>query len=560
MKQEVIKLLRKSTKLSEKEVEKFLEIPPSSDLGDYAFPCFSLSKEFKKSPQDIAVELNKKIKLPKSIEKLEVKGPYLNFFLNRKVFARDIIEDILKEKEKFGKINLGKSKKTMVEFSQANTHKAFHVGHIRGTSLGESLARISEFLGYKVIRANYQGDIGMHVAKWIWCYQKYHSKEKVRKEEAWIASIYVDAVKRLAKNKELQKEVEEVNKKLEQGKDKKIHSLWKKTRELSLDSLEKIYKDLNTRFDKYYFESQVQKQGKKIVEDLLKKKVAKISEEATIMDLEKYKLGIWVLLRKDGTLLYSAKDLALAEEKSKKYNLDNSLYVVANEQEFYFKQLVKTLKLMKFKEATKLKHISYGVIRFPYGKMSSRTGENILYSNFLQDLVKSAEKGIKKKWPKISAKELKERALKIAISAMKYPMLKQTPNKNIIFDPKKEIKFEGNTGPYLQYSYARASSILRKAKYQNTKYNIKKVESPEFELVKKLSQYPDIVLAANQHLNPSIISNYAYQLAQNFNEFYHICLVIGSEQEEFRLAIVDSFRIVLKSSLHLLGIETLEEM
>jgi len=559
MKQEVVKLLKKATKLSEKDIEKFLEIPPSSDLGDYAFPCFILSKKLKKEPNKISADLKKKIKLPKSFEKLEVKGPYLNFFVNKKVFAGEIVEKILKEKQKFGS-EKPKKQKVMVEFSQANTHKAFHVAHTRGTSIGESLARIFEFLGYKVVRSNYQGDTGMHVAKWIWCYKKYHFKEKPKKDESWIASIYVDAVKRLKKNPKLQDEVDEVNKRLEQGKDRKLNSIWKETRKDSLDAFEKIYKQLNTKFDKYYFESNVEKQGKKIAQELLKNKILKISEGATIMDLKKYKLGMWVILRKDGTVLYPAKDLSLAREKFRDYKLDKSLYVVASEQDMYFKQLFKTLELSKFKDVKKCEHVSFGMVRFPHGKMSSRTGDNILYSNFLEELMEYSRKGIKKKWPKISKKEVEDRAKKISIAAMKYPMLKQNPNKNIIFDPKKEIRFEGNTGPYLQYSYARASSILRKAKYKKTKFKIKKIESSEFELLKKLSQFPDAVTSAHNNSNPSLIANYVYQLAQTFNEFYHVCLVIGSEQEEFRLDLVDTFRNVLRSSLNLLGIETLEEM
>ncbi len=572
MKQEVIKLLKKTLKekklrVSGEEIEQVLEIPPSSELGDYAFPCFILSKKLKKNPEQIALDLKKRIKPPKSIQKLEVKGPYLNFFLNRKTFAKKFINEILSRKEKFGSAKLKKQKKIMIEFSQPNTHKAFHVGHIRGTSLGESLARIFEFQGYKVIRANYQGDTGMHVAKWIWCYQKHHSEEKIKKDEKWIASIYVDAVKKLADNEELQERVDEINRKIGTRKDKKLDSLWRKTRQASLDNFEKIYKDLNTHFDVYFFEREMENLGKRISKKLVKKKIAKVSEGALIVDLEKYGLGIWVLLRKDGTLLYPAKDLALAKSKFSKYKLDKSIYVVAVEQDLYFKQLFKTLELMKFKEVSKLNHVSFGMVRFPYGKMSSRTGENVFYSDFLRELMKYAEKNIKKKWPKIPKKELENRALKISIAAMKYSMLKQNPAKSIIFDPKKEITFEGNTGSYLLYSYARANSILRKAKLRKTKNKKAKfktsgleLEPIEFELIKKLSQFQECVSGAYKNLNPSLIANYSYQLAQIFNEFYHACPVIGSEQEAFRLSLVDSFREILKNSVKLLGIEVVEEM
>jgi len=560
MKQLIVKILKKEVKLPEKEIDSLIEIPPNSEMGDFAFPCFTLSKEFKKSPNQIAEDLKKKIKLPKEIFSVEVAGPYLNFFINKKIFAEKLIKEISKQKEDFGKNNLGKNKKIMVEFSQPNTHKAFHVGHIRGTSLGESLARILEFSGEKVIRANYSGDTGMHIAKWIWCYKKYHSKEKLKDDESWIASIYVDAVKKLSKDEKLQEEVNEINRKIEDKSDKDINELWKKTRKLSIDSWKKIYLELNTKFNVYYFESEVEGEGKVVAKELVKKGIAKISEGATIIDLKKYNLGVWVLLRNDGTVLYSAKDIVLAKRKSKDYDLDQSLYVVANEQDLHMKQLFKTLDLIQFKDVKKLKHISYGMVRLPEGKMSSRTGDNILYSEFIKEVVDYPKKRIKERNIKISKEELEKRALAVSIAAIKYSMLKQGSSKIITFKKEDALNFEGDTGPYLLYSYARASSIIRKVKFKKSSARILDLEPKEFELTKKLSHFPEIVLGANKTFNPALIANYSYELAKLFNEFYHACPVINSENESFRLKLVKSFRIVLKNSLNLLGIETLEEM
>jgi len=558
MKNLLVKILKKEVKLPEKEIDSLIEIPPNSEMGDFAFPCFTLSKEFKKSPNQIAEDLKKKIKLPKEISSVEVAGPYLNFFMNKKIFAEKIVKEILEKKERFGqkKFNL----KGMVEFSQPNTHKAFHVGHIRGTSLGESLSRIAEFFGEKVIRANYSGDTGMHIAKWIWCYKKFHSKEKLKGDESWIASIYVDAVKKLSKNEKFQEEVNIINQKIEDKSDNQINELWKKTRKLSIDSWKKIYKELNTHFDVYYFESEVEEKGKLISKELVKKGIAKISEGATIIDLKKYNLGVWVLLRNDGTVLYSAKDIVLAEKKSKDYNLDWNLYVVANEQDLHMKQLFKTLNLIKFKDVKKLKHISYGMVRLPEGKMSSRTGDNILYSDFIKEIVDYSKKRIKERNVKISKEELEKRALAVSIAAIKYSMLKQSSSKIITFKKEDALNFEGDTGPYLLYSYARASSIIRKIKSKKSSTKILDLEPKEFELTKKLSQFPEIILSAYNNYNPSLIANYSYELAKLFNEFYHTCPVINSENEAFRLKLVKSFRIVLKNSLNLLGIETLEEM
>lgn len=546
-------------KLTADEIEKYIEIPPSIELGDYSFPCFFLAEKFRKSPEEIATDVRKNID-EKGFEDVQANGAYINFFIDRKTFVAETLDKVLKEKEGFGKFNSEKEK-IMIEFSQPNTHKAFHVGHIRGTSIGESLARVLEFCGKEVIRANYQGDTGMHVAKWLWCYKKYHSGEKLKEKESWIASVYVEAVKKSSKSPKAEQEIREINRKLGTGEDKKLNELWKKTRKISLKSLEKIYSQLNTHFDVYYFESMEEEKGKAIAEILLKNKIAKLSEGAVIVNLEKYNLGVWVLLRNDKTVLYSAKDLALAEGKFLQYpDLGKSIYVIANEQNLHFNQLVKTLELMKFNQADKLKHVSFGMVRLPTGKMSSRTGENVLYSDFIEEMMKYSEKEIKDREPKIKKIELENRALKISIASIKYSMLKQGANKNIIFNPKEAINFEGDTGAYILYTYARASSILRKAKKKNMNSNNEGFEPIEFELINKLSKFAEIVENSCITLNPSNIAVYSYQISKIFNEFYHSCPVINSENESFRLAIVSAFRQVLKNSLNLLGIETLEKM
>lgn len=560
MKELVIKSLVSETGLKKQEIENLVEIPPNPELGDYAFPCFTLSKKFKSSPDKIASSIAFKIK-SKNFESVVSKGPYVNFFLNKKELASSVISEILKKKDKYGSNNFAKSKKIMIEFSQANTHKAFHIGHVRGTSLGESIARIIEFSGNRPLRVNYQGDTGMHVAKWLWCYEKYHSREALKKDESWIASIYVDAVKRIHKNESLQEEVDEINRKLESRKDKSLNSLWKKTKSLSLDSLENIYKELNTYFDRYFFESEFEKSGREISESLVKNNIAEVSEGATIIRLDKSNLGVWVLLRKDGTVLYSAKDLALAKKKFNEFKINESIYVVGAEQKHHIMQLFETLKLMNFKQAKDCRYIPVTEVRLPHGKMSSRTGDNVLYSDFKNELVNHAATEIKKRGP-ISKKEVEERALLISLAALKYSMLKQDTNKNIIFEKKEALSFEGNTGPYLLYTYARAKSILRKAKYKKSikSNSVKTISDTEKALILELSQFPSIVKEAYEKFAPNLIANYSYSLAQKFNEFYHQEKVIGSDEEQFKLQLIDAFAQTLKNSLSLLGISVLEQM
>jgi arginyl-tRNA synthetase len=550
-------------KVSLEDIEKTLETPPSPEMGDFSFPCFFLENIVKESPHQIAIMLREKMSSYQktSFEDIRSIGPYLNFFVNRTELALLSVNEALKRKEKYGKSQEGKGKKTMIEFSQPNTHKAFHVGHIRGTSLGESLARILEFNGEKVIRANYSGDTGMHIAKWIWCYLKYHKKERIRADERWIASIYVDAVKRLTKNKtkKFDKEVAEINKKIESKEDPKINKIWRKTRRVSIDSWSKIYSELNAKFDVHYFESSVEKRGKELAEELLNRGIGKISDKATIVDLEKYGKGIWVVLRSDGTVLYSAKDLALAEKKIKDFKMDRYLVAIGNEQKNYFEQLFKVLELMGIKESSKFFQVNFGMIRLPTGKMSSRTGDNILYSDFIKELKDYSSEEIKKRFPKLKKQEIERRALKIAVSAIKYSFLKQGANKDIVFNKKEATNFDGNTGPYILYSYARANSILRKVRKRKLK-KIKELEEKEVELSRKLGEFPEIVSRAYQEINPSLVANHLYACCHLFNEFYSSCQVIGGENEVFRINLVKAFKQVIKNGMNLLAIDLLERM
>ncbi len=557
MKNLVIDLISKELKLSLSDVKNLVEIPPRDDMGDFAFPCFSLAKSLKKNPMVIAEDLAKKLrkKLPKEISNVDFSGPYINFFIDKKILAKGVLTEVVKKG--FGENDLGKGKTRLVEYSQPNTHKAFHVGHIRGTSLGESLARIFRVSGEKVTQMNYSGDTGMHIAKWIWCYKKYHAKEKLKDDESWISGIYVDAVKRLTKNEKLQEEVDKINNKIENKSDNEINELWEKTRAASIKSWDKIYQELGAHFDVSLFESEFEEDAKAKALELLDKKIAK-KDDAVFMDLKDYNLGVWVLLRRDGTVLYSAKDIVLALKKFKEFKSDKYLIAVGNEQEGHFKQLVKTLELMGFgKEAQRYEVLPFGMVRFPEGKMSSRTGKNILYSEFSTEIIFIAKKGIIKRG--YGGKDIDERAMKIAVASIKYSMLKQDPRRTMIFDPKQDVSFEGDTGPYLLYSYARASSIIRKVKSKKA-VKILDLKDSEIKLLKKINVFEDIVKKAYEDLAPNLIANYCFELAQMFNEFYHSCPVMGSAEEGLRLKLVDAFRITLKKGLELLGIETIEEM
>ena len=575
-KQKIIEILVEETKLHKDEVAKLLETPPNLEMGDYAFPCFQFSKPGKddemwenvekdffkrKNPSDIAKHFTDQINnknIPKEIEKVEAKGPYVNFFINKNLLAREILEI----NSNFGKLKSKDKQKILTEYCHANTHKAFHIGHTRNISLGESISRILEFQGNKIIRANYQGDVGMHIAKTLWGLK--HLKElglNIPKENKgnWLGIVYAKAAS-AAKDEKIAEEINKINQSLYSG-DKELKKLWKETRQWSIDYFDKVvYPDFDTNFDRFYFESEVEKRGTEIVNSLLEKGIAKKSKGAIIIDLKKYNLDVFLLLKTDGTPLYSTKDLYLAELMNKEYRPDKIIHIVASEQKFYFQQLIKTLEIINPVDGKKQEHMSYELVMLPSGKMASREGDVILYEDTLNKIKDIAKKGLKKRNKKLKEDEIEKKAKLIALAAIKYEMLSQGPNKTITFNENQAVSFEGNTGPYLQYSYARASSILKKSKIKKSNIKIDNLSQSEIQLLSQISKFPETVENAGKLMNPALIANYSYDLAKSFNEFYHSCQVIGSEEEAFRLKLINSFRTTLKNALYLLGIEVMEEM
>lgn len=562
MKKAVVKILKKALKekgvsFKDEEIERMIEIPPNPELGDYSFPCFSLAEKLKDNPSQVAIELREKIgDAPATdFQDVQSKGPYLNFFVNRKSLARQVVWDIINQKKNFGMTDIGKNKKIVIDFSSPNIAKPFSIGHLRSTIIGNSLANILEFQGFKVIRINYLGDWGTQFGKLILGYEKFGNEKKLEKDPIkHLMEIYVKANK-----KQYEKGARAEFKKLEEG-DRKALMLWKLFRGFSLEEFKKIYKTFGIKFDVQEGEATYNKKTKKIIRELKEKKLLKKSEGADIVDLRKYDLGVSLIKKSDGATLYATRDIAAAIERHKKYKFEKMIYEVGQEQKLHFKQLFKILELMGYDWAKNCGHIYHGHYLDKNGKrFRTRKGKTVCMEDILNETLVMAEKEIKKREPKISKRELKERATRIAISAIFYGDLKNNHKNNIVFDIKKFVSFDGNTGPYILYSYARASSIMKKAPKEK-KFEVYDLEETEVALVKKLSQFPEIVLNAYKSLNPSVIANYSYQLAQIFNEFYHACRVIGSEQETFRLALVQSFRQVLKNSLELLGIETIEEM
>ncbi len=563
MKKQVAQILQKALKklnvsMKLEDVESKLEMPPSVEMGDFSFPVFFLRDKTKMLPNELAIKLRTEIGniSETDFDDVQTAGGYVNFFLDRKNMARKVVWEAITQKEKYGRSKVGAKKKVVIEYSSPNIAKPFGVGHLRSTIIGNSLANISEFLGYKPIRLNYLGDWGTQFGKLIFGFEKWGKEDKLMKDPiSHLMKIYV----KVNKDKKYEEPSREAFKKLE-SKDRKSLMLWKLFRNLSLKEFEKTYKSLGIKFDVFSGESESVKHTKRVVKELTDKKLLKESQGAWIVDLEEYKLGVVLIQKTDGTTLYATRDLAAAIKRFEKYKFEKMIYEVGQEQKFYFRQLFKILELMGYKWASNCFHVAHGLYLDKDGKkFATRKGKTVLMQDILDKTSTLTKKEIKKRFPKLSKTELEKRAKKVALGAIFYGDLKNNKSNNMIFDLKKFTSFEGNTGPYIQYTFARATSIIKKAKDQ-TKFNIKELNKQELELVKKLSLFQDTIIEAHNNLSPSVIANYCYSICQKFNEFYENNWVINSENESFRLALVESFRQILKNGMALLGIEMINEM
>ncbi|HLD19079.1 MAG TPA: arginine--tRNA ligase [Candidatus Nanoarchaeia archaeon] len=544
------------------EIEAMLEKPKETAHGDFSFPCFALAKALKKPPQTIAKELAAQIKQESPIKKIEVIGAYINFFIEDEKYIEEIFEQ-MKNKD-FGKPKM-KKEKVMIEFCQANTHKPFHIGHFRNLSLGDSLVRLWKFAGNEVIAANYPGDVGAHVAKCLWGLKKFHANETPPEKHRgeWLGLIYAEANEKIESNPDYKAEVSEILRKLESG-DKELTKLWNETRQWCLDEFNEIYDEINVNFDVFFFESEVEKPGKILVQEMLKKGIAKESDGAIIVDLEKYKLDVFVILKSDGTSLYSTKDLALAKQKFEQFGVERSIHVVGSEQKFYFRQLFKTLELMGFKHAKDCYHLSYELVMLPKGKMSSRAGNVVIFRLVYEEVLAKALEEVNKRHPEWDENKKNLTAKGIALAAMKFSMLNQDNNKTIIFDMDKALEFEGETGPYIQYVIARINSIIRKHSGKiphNPALSVFKDPS-EIRLIKLLGDFPEIIEEATLSYRPMSLCKYLIDVSQSFNDFYNRCPVLKAEQNEkiARLYLIEKTKEILSEGLSLLGIPVLEEM
>jgi arginyl-tRNA synthetase len=557
MKNYVVEILEKTLKgkLKKGEIESLLEIPPQQEMGDFAFPCFSLAKVEKKSPLLISGELadNVRKNLTKEISGVEVKSAYVNFFVDKKFLAERVLKEAIKKD--YGSSKEGKGKKIVIDLSSPNIAKPFGIGHLRSTIIGNSISEIAKFLGYKTVKINYLGDWGTQFGKLILGYKRWGSEKKLKENPTeHLLEIYVKA-----NSEEYEQEARDYFRKLEEG-DEECLAFWKKFRDMSLKDFNELYKFLGIEFDVISGESLYREKWNKVVKNLEKKKLLKESENAEVVNLKKEGLGVVLIKKSDGATLYATRDLTAAIERFEKYKFEKMIYEVGQEQRLHFNQIFRVLKLLGYGFADKCVHVSHGLYMDEDGKrFSTRKGKTIFMQEIIDETFKLAKENLKKR-TELSKLDLDFRAKLITIAAIFYGDLKNYRENNMVFNIDKFLEFEGNTGPYLLYSYARASSIIRKTKNKKKEIEILDLSPQETALLKKLENFPETVKKAYRELAPNLIANYAYELAQLFNEFYHAHQVLGSKEEGFRLKMIEAFRNVLKKSLNLLGIKELEEM
>lgn len=545
--------------------EVVLSIPPKLEMGDLAFACFDAAKAKGQNPAEFAKELAGKIKPNGMVARVQAFGPYVNFFLDPGKVSGLIIGEVLKKKNKFGASGAGAGKSVLLEYPSNNTHKELHVGHLRNICIGNSLAKLFTLNGYRAIPINYVNDFGSHVAKCLWGLQKFHGKENPpENKQKWLGEIYAESARYLEGNPEAKNEVAKIQLQLEK-KDKTIWPLYTKTRKWSLDAFAKVFKELGAIHKKSFFEQDIKDNGQKVVDELLKKGIAKVGERgAIIVDLSPYNLDIGLLRKSDGAGLYLTSDLGLALAKNKIYpKINESIHITASEQNFYFQQLFKILELAGHK--FKMTHIGYGLVNLPTGKMSSREGTAVLYEDVYNSVYERTLSETNSRHTDWSKTKIADTARDLAYAAIKFDFLKHESSKIIVFDPKDAVSFDGFTGPYVLYALARMNSILEKAgKKPGAKIDFAVLSQPEEKAVALLlSEFPFAVGKAFANYNPSVITKYAFDLAKQYNEFYNKHSVLQASDKEIvqaRLALTLAVKTVLENALDILSIKPVKEM
>ncbi|HEM2740130.1 TPA: arginine--tRNA ligase [Streptococcus suis] len=536
-----------------------LEKPKSSEMGDIAFPAFSLAKVERKAPQAIAADIVEKLDTT-GFEKVVATGPYVNFFLDKAAISHQVLTDVITEKDQYGKLNIGQGRNVTIDMSSPNIAKPFSVGHLRSTVIGDALANIHEKLGYKPIRINHLGDWGKQFGMLIVAYKLWGDKAAVEADPiSELLKLYVRINAEAEEKPELDEEARQWFKKLEDG-DPEAHELWQWFRDESLVEFNRIYDKLDVTFDSYNGEAFYNDKMDEGIQILEEKGLLQESKGARIVDLESYNLPPALIMKTDGATLYITRDMATAMYRKRTYDFVKSIYVVGQEQINHFKQLKAVLKEMDFDWSDDMTHVTFGLVTKDKKKLSTRKGNIILLEPTLDEAISRALTQIEAKNPDLENKE--EVAHAVGVGAVKFYDLKTDRDNGYDFDLEAMVSFEGETGPYVQYAYARIQSILRKANFvPNAENDYKLADAESWDIIKHIQNFSNVVERAGDKFDPSLIAKYAINLAQAFNKYYaHTRILDESPERDSRLALAYATGLVLKEALRLLGVKAPEKM
>ncbi|MCL2376662.1 MAG: arginine--tRNA ligase [Defluviitaleaceae bacterium] len=561
-KYEIAKLIATAANLDEKETEQALEIPPESEMGDFAFPCFRLAKEMRQAPPAIAENIRKQIETPDFLDRVVTKGPYLNFFVDRGYFAKAALSVIANKGDRFGSSNIGGGSCVVIDYSAPNVAKPFHIGHLRSTVIGHALYNIFNFLGYKSFSINYIGDWGTQFGKIITAYERWGCDDEIKQGGITaLLKLYIKFHEEADKDPAFDEEARGWLVKMEQG-DEYALKLWKWFLDISMEEYQKIYTRLDISFDSYNGESFYNDKMMPVVEEMKAKDVLVESDGAMIVDLEAYKMPPCLILRRDGGTLYPTRDIASVLYRKNEYNFVKAIYVTGHEQMLHFAQWFKVVELMGYEWAKdQLIHVPFGFINFAQGKLSTRKGNVLLMEDFLNDAVARIGEIIEKKNPDLANKE--KVAEQVGIGAVIFNDLYNNRIKDIEFSWERMLNFDGETGPYVQYTHARCNSVLNKANVDFSTADASKLtEDEEFELIKVLYTFPERIIEAANKYEPFIVSRHIMQVAQAYNKFYHNNRILQAEEDIklARLMLTKCTKDVICTGLGLLGIKSPSEM
>lgn len=554
---------------STEQISKLLSPPPKKNMGDLAFPCFLLAKELKSSPAKISSELSEKILPNDLVNKCQAFGPYINFFLSLPELAKQIIPNVLDET--FFKKSLSSDPpKTIIEFSQPNTHKELHVGHMRNLCLGDALVKMYRYAGIPTLSTTFPGDVGTHVAKCLWYYTK-HNKEKVpeTKKGAWLGKLYTKGNNLLEEQKgsehedENRAELTKILQELHQGHGK-YFDLWKETRQWSVELMQDVYSWADVEFDSWYWESDVDASSVELIKKFQASGLFVKDQGAVGINLEDEKLGFCLLLKSDGTGLYATKDLELARRKFEDHKIEKSIYVVDNRQAHHFKQVFTVLDKMGFENAKNCYHLEYDMVELSSGAMSSRKGNIVPLQELIDQMVLKIKTDYLNKYEtEWSAEKIDETANVIAAGAIKYGMTKIDSHKKIVFDMNEWLKLDGDSGPYIQYVHARIQSMLTKSDFDLALADFSELKTDsEKEVLNHLCAFNDIIESCVDQNKTHILCSYLYQLAKSYNSFYAECPILKADipTKHARLALSKATATTLRRGLALIGVTAPDRM